>query len=262
MKVKGTLLVIIIFVAIVSAGFFFFKTKKATTANKNVINAQENNANLGDLIVAPQMPTDKVMVESATLQKDGFVVVRQVDDGKVSQIIEMSQPLKKGTHKNIQINLGSADVANKELIVMIYEDYADDSVFNDLDMPALNKDGLMIARFVKTGKPLPASMTEADMPAMNMPGMKAMVKVRYTDKGFVPAKIEVKVGDMVEFINESSVDMWVASVPHPAHTKLPSFDQFRIYKKGAIYRYVFNKKGTWEYHDHINPSTGGVVIVN
>ena len=144
---------------------------------------------------------------------------------------------------------------------MIYEDYANDGTFNDLDMPALNSEGLTTANFVKTGKPLPITMTEADTPGMNMPGMKAMVRVRYTNKGFVPDKIEVKKGDMVEFVNESSKDMWVASMPHPQHTDLPTFDQFRAYKKGAIFRYVFDKKGTWGFHDHLNPSTGGVVSV-
>lgn len=265
MKIKGILLVVIILVALVLAGFFFLRTNKNTTNATNITKDQESDTNLGDLIVAPQTPTNKVIVESATLQKDGFVVARQMDDGKLSQVIEMSQPLKKGTHKNILINLGSADITNKELIVMIYEDYANDSTFNDLDMPALNENGNMTARYVKTGKPLPANITEGEASGAmvhNMAGMKSMAKVRYTDKGFVPDKVEVPVGSTVEFINESSTDMWVASVPHPAHSKLPTFDQFRLYKKGAIYRYVFEKKGTWEYHDHINPSTGGVVVVN
>ncbi len=243
-------------------GIVLFQIKSPKKMNENNTNAQMSNSNLEALIVAPQTPIDKVVVESVTLQKDGFVVVRQIDDGKVSQIIEMSRPLKKGTNKNIPIPLGSVDVKGKELVVMIYEDYDDDGIFNDLDMPALSEEGLTTARFVATGKPVPTSMTEADMPAMKMDGMKSMEKVRYTDTGFVPDRIEVNVGDMVEFVNESSTDMWVASVPHPAHTKLPTFDQFRLYKKGAIYRFVFEKKGTWEYHDHISPSLGGRVIVN
>jgi plastocyanin len=261
MKLKGIFLIIFLVLAVVSASFFILSTNRNISANKDANKAQEINSNAGDLVVAPQTPADKVIVDSATLIENGFVVVRQVDDGKVSQIIEMSKPLKAGVNKDITISLGNADVSSKELIVMIYEDYENDGVFNDLDMPALNGEGLTTARFVSTGKPLPPSMTEADMPTMNMLGMKAMVKVRYTDKGFVPNKIEVKAGDMVEFINESSTDMWVASVPHPAHTKLPTFDQFRLYKKGAIYRYIFEKKGTWEYHDHISPSLGGVVVV-
>lgn len=264
MKLKGVFVVISLVVVVITGSFLYFKL------NINTTNVQETDAakqpdrgqDVKDLVVSPQTPKDKVIVESATLLENGFLVVRQIDDGKVSQIIEMSQPLKAGVNNGITISLGSADVRDKELVVMIYEDYENDGIFNDLDMPALNEEGLTTAHFVKTGKPVPSSMTEADMPAMNMAGMKSMVKVRYTDRGFMPDKIEVNSGDMVEFINESSTDMWVASVPHPAHSKLPTFDQFRLYKKGAIYRYVFDKKGTWEYHDHISPSLGGIVIVN
>lgn len=259
--------VLILLLVLTPVSFFYMKFNNiGIKAQENTSNKQENKTNTEDLIVTPQNPTNKVTVESVTLKKDGFAVVRQMDDGKLSQVIEMSQPLKVGTHKNIPISLGSADITNKELIVMIYEDYADDGVFNDLDMPALNENGFMTARFVKTGEPLPANITEGEstggMMGMNMPGMKAMEKVRYTDKGFTPNKTEVPVGSMVEFINDSSMDMWVASVPHPQHSKLPTFDQFRLYKKGATYRYVFDKKGTWEYHDHINPTAGGVVTVN
>lgn len=263
MKFTGIFIVLFIIV-IGSAGFLYLGKSKNTTENKtkNISKSQESKTSSEDLVITPQIPQGKVTVTSATLSKNGFVVVRQMDDGKLSQIIEMSKPLKTGTSKDITISLGDADVKNKELIVMIYEDYANDGIFNDLDMPAIDKNGFMIARYVQTGKPLPSTITEADAPVMNMPGMKTMAKVRYTDKGFVPDKIEVPVNSMVEFINESSKDMWVASVPHPQHTKLPTFDQFRLYKKGAIYRYVFDKKGTWEYHDHINPSAGGVVNVN
>ncbi len=262
---KRILLVLTLLLVLIPAIFLYIKANdNGIRAQETILEKQESKSNAEDLIVAPQTPTDKVFVESSTLQKDGFLVVRQMDDGQLSQVIEMSQPLKAGTHKDIPINLGSAEIANKELIVMIYEDYANDGVFNDLDMPALNENGNMTARFVKTGKPLPPTITEGESVgamAHNMAGMKSMAKVRYTDKGFVPNKIEVEVGSMVEFVNASSMDMWVASVPHPAHSKLPTFDQFRLYKKGAIYRYVFEKKGTWEYHDHISPSLGGMVIV-
>lgn len=263
MKLKGIFLLILLLLAIASADFLYLRTDRNPPVNKNITEAQEIDLTAGDLIVTPQTATDKVIVESVTLYKDGFVVARQMDDGKLSQVIEMSQSLKKGTHKNIPINLGGADVKNKELIVMIYEDYDNDSVFNDLDMPALTENGSMTARFVKTGKPLPTNITEGESAGMvhTMAGMKTMAKVRYTDKGFVPDKVEVPVGSTVEFINESSTEMWVASIPHPAHSKLPTFDQFKLYKKGAIYRYVFEKKGTWEYHDHIKPALGGIVIV-
>lgn len=257
MKFKVILPILVLFLVVISAGFIYVRT------NHNSTKAYVSKSDSENLKVIPQTPGDQVVVDSATLNKDGFLVVREIDGGQLSQVVEMSQPLKTGRHKNVPINLGNADIANKELIVMIYEDYAKDGIFNDLDMPALNENGNMTAAYVKTGKPLPTSITEGESAGMthDMAGMKTMAKVRYTYKGFVPNKVEVPVGSTVEFINESGTDMWVASIPHPAHSKLPTFDQFKLYKKGAIYRYVFDKKGTWEYHDHIKPTLGGIVKV-
>ncbi len=265
MKLKIIVPIIFLLLVIALASVFYIqKDHTISKKNSDSIKTYESKSNLKDLIVAPQIPTDKVVVESATLLKKGFLVVRQMDDGNLSQIVEMSLPLSAGKHKNVPINLGNSDITDKKLIVMIYEDYDSDGIFNDLDMPALNEFGNMTARYITTGKPLPATITEGESVgamAHKMAGMKSMAKVRYAESGFVPDRIEVEVGSMVEFINESNKDMWVASIPHPEHTKLPTFDQFRLYKKGGIYRYVFDKKGTWEYHDHISPTNGGIVTV-
>jgi plastocyanin len=263
MKKRSTLILLLLFLFIVGAIVAGYFAKNSISLNKSEIKkSQKENVASKDLIkISPQKVTDSVFIDSATISKNGFVVVREVNDSKVSQVIEMSRPLKVGLNKDIKINLGNADVKNKELVVMLYEDYGNDGIFNDLDMPLLDSEGITTANFISTGEKVPSEMTEAEMEGMNMPGMKAMVKVRYTNKGFSPDKINIKVGDMVEFVNESDTQMWAASMPHPQHSKLPTFDQFKAYKKGAIYRYVFDKKGTWEYHDHLNPSAGGVVNV-
>lgn len=260
MKSRVLFIILVLFLMIFSISFLFVKQNDSSKTNSINEKTEARKSQAEALVVVQQEPIDKVTVESATLTKDGFVVVRKMDEGKLSQVIEMSRPLKAGTHKDVTISLGSADVSNEELIVMIYEDYAKDGIFNDLDMPAVNDEGFMTARYVKTGKSLPSSIAEGEAAiSHSMAGMKSMAKVRYTDNGFVPDKVTVNAGDMVEFINESSDVMWVASAPHPSHEKLPTFDQFRSYKKGGIYRYIFEKKGTWEFHDHINPSRGGVV---
>ncbi len=264
MKVKLFSFGVVILVLMIAGAVFLLQSsiqagKKQQT--KPVIKTMKVKAASNDLTVAPQFSKGEVRVESATLSKDGFVVAREVIGNKLGQVIEISKPLNAGMHKNIVIPLGDADVSKSELIVMIYEDYGNDGVFNDFDTPALNEEGFMTARYVKTGKPLPTSITEGESTAMNMQGMKSMATVRYTGRGFVPDKIEVEAGSMVSFINESSTVMWVASTPHPQHTDLPTFDQFRPYKPGSTYRYIFDKKGTWGFHDHINPSRGGMVVV-
>ncbi len=257
--VAVTVLTIILF-----GGFMITQISNTNLDTKQNISTKKKDA-LDSLIISPQSPTDKVMVNSATLSKKGYIVLREIDGEKLSQVIEISKPLDKGTHENISIPVGNVDIVNKELIVMVYEDYANDGVFNDFDRPSLNEDGTMIANYIKTGKSIASTITEGDgseMMGHSMAGMQSMVKVKYTDKGFIPEKIEVTKGSMVEFVNESNANMWVASSQHPSHTDLPTFDQFKPTKKGSIYRYVFDKKGKWMYHDHINASLGGIVTVN
>lgn len=82
--------------------------------------------------------------------------------------------------------------------------------------------------------------------------------VSYSDAGFSPATLTVKVGTAVEFKNQSTKQMWVASDPHPTHTGYPSFDQRQ---GGNTYSFTFTEPGTYPYHNHLAPRDKGVVIV-
>jgi hypothetical protein len=55
--------------------------------------------------------------------------------------------------------------------------------------------------------------------------------------------------------------MWVASAVHPTHLLLPGFDELKSTGKGGTYEYTFVKVGTWQYHNHVNPSDTGSVVV-
>lgn len=83
----------------------------------------------------------------------------------------------------------------------------------------------------------------------------------YTDRGFTPAVLEVRVGDTVTFKNESSRDVWVASDDHPKHLLYPEFDAQRGVVPGSEYTFTFEKLGSWKYHDHLKASLGGSIIV-
>lgn len=85
--------------------------------------------------------------------------------------------------------------------------------------------------------------------------------VNYTDNGFSPASITVPKGATVMFNNNSSNPFWVASNPHPTHTDYPEFDAKKDISVGSSYDFTFTKTGTWGYHNHLNPSEGGTVIV-
>ncbi len=92
-------------------------------------------------------------------------------------------------------------------------------------------------------------------------GVMAQATVRYIDGGFMPSQVTVKSGGTVEWINEGNMLMWVASTPHPTHTDLPGFDQRIAVGQGQTYAFTFTKAGTWKYHNHINPTHKGIVVV-
>jgi plastocyanin len=87
------------------------------------------------------------------------------------------------------------------------------------------------------------------------------VQVLITSSGFSPSTLTIKAGDTVTFINKDSNPHWPASDPHPTHTNYPGFDALRPLKTGESYSFTFTKQGTWGYHDHLNPSLRGTIIV-
>lgn len=215
---------------------------------------------LEQLQVTPQSPTDKVRIDRVVLASAGWIVARGIEGERLGQIIEISAFLKAGTHENVEVPLGEF-YNGEELIAMIYQDDGD-GVFNALDQPALDENGRLIAAYIRTGQSLPVSITEQGSGMVHsMSGMTGMTQVRYTDQGFLPKTIEVPAGTMVEFVNESSTQMWVASDVHPSHEQLPTFDQFNGSAPGTVYNYLFDKSGTWPYHDHLNPEDVATIIV-
>lgn len=85
--------------------------------------------------------------------------------------------------------------------------------------------------------------------------------VKYTDSGFTPKEVTVKKGTTVTFVADGSKNMWVASAVHPTHQLLPGFEQLKSVGKGGSYEYTFVKVGTWKYHNHVNASDFGSVVV-
>ncbi|MEM0476572.1 MAG: cupredoxin domain-containing protein [Candidatus Aenigmatarchaeota archaeon] len=93
--------------------------------------------------------------------------------------------------------------------------------------------------------------------------------VEIYSNGFVPQTLRIKVGDTVTFVNKDSSPHWPASDPHPTHTDYPekggcissAFDTCRGLRQGESWNFTFKYKGTWNYHDHLNPSLRGTIIV-
>jgi plastocyanin len=106
-------------------------------------------------------------------------------------------------------------------------------------------------------------------------GEEEIYVVSYTDSGYSPSTITIKKGETVTFKNESSRSMWPASAVHPSHrvysgtsleehcpdTAGTAFDACKGYSPGQSWSFKFDKVGTWKYHDHLNPSATGTIIV-
>ena len=66
---------------------------------------------------------------------------------------------------------------------------------------------------------------------------------------------------IVTFVNQSSRAMWIASNPHPIHTGLAGFDAKKGIGNGESFSFSFTKAGEFGYHNHLNLSDTGTVVV-
>ncbi len=94
-----------------------------------------------------------------------------------------------------------------------------------------------------------------------MGGDLQVFEITYNGKQYTPKSLSVKSGDVVIFKNASTVPFWPASGSHPAHTAYPEFDPKKPVPAGGTFEFKFIRTGTWSFHDHLNPSTGGSVVV-
>lgn len=99
--------------------------------------------------------------------------------------------------------------------------------------------------------------------------------VEMTNSGFVPAELEIAIGDTVEFRNTGTRDIWPATVVHPTHQRYPGADLSKCFSEGSStfdacapvsvgesYFFTFDEEGTWQYHNHLRSNVLGSIIVS
>ena len=124
----------------------------------------------------------------------------------------------------------------------------------------------------------PGQLDEEDNGAQNENSSESDIvmstSVALTSSGFTPRTITVPRGGVVTWVNEGGASMWVASAAHPSHavygnttrnehcasgyTGAVPFDQC---DNGTRYSFTFEQAGTWQYHNHLDASQTGTVIV-
>lgn len=82
-----------------------------------------------------------------------------------------------------------------------------------------------------------------------------------TKSGFSPAGLKVKIGTKVKFVNRTTLSFWPASDLHPNHAIYPEFDPKRALSPKEVWEFVFDRAGTFRFHDHLNPTNRGTVLV-
>jgi plastocyanin len=84
--------------------------------------------------------------------------------------------------------------------------------------------------------------------------------ITYSNNGFSPDTITVKSGTSVTVKNTSSQAMQFDSDPHPAHTNDTDLN-VGLVAAGKTTTFVADKTGSFGFHNHLNPSDTGKIIV-
>jgi len=86
------------------------------------------------------------------------------------------------------------------------------------------------------------------------------VTVEIMSSGFEPPTVNIKADTKVVWENKSGKTVSINSADHPTHLAYPPLN-LGIVKDGESVSFVFDAVGTYKYHDHLNPSWVGTVVV-
>lgn len=84
--------------------------------------------------------------------------------------------------------------------------------------------------------------------------------ITLTSDGYSPTTLTVKAGTTVTWVNNLGDVATVNSAPHPTHTDYKPLN-LEKFLNGEKLILTFDKVGTYKYHNHLNPSQKGTVIV-
>jgi plastocyanin len=84
--------------------------------------------------------------------------------------------------------------------------------------------------------------------------------ITYSDNGFRPATLTVTSGTKITIKNKSSIPLQFDSDPHPEHTDDPELNVGTV-SPGSSVTITVTKPGSHGYHNHLNASDTGTIIV-
>ncbi len=115
---------------------------------------------------------------------------------------------------------------------------------------------------LRTNKSTNSSQTKLSTPTTAQQTTSTMQSntVMLTQDGFSPSTLTIKAGTTVTWTNKSGTTATVNSNPHPIHTDYPPLNLGQ-FSNGQSLTLTFNKAGTYGYHNHLNPSQLGTILV-
>lgn len=89
--------------------------------------------------------------------------------------------------------------------------------------------------------------------------MVAVIEI--TPTGFVPSTLNVQPNTNVVWINEDVNPHLPAADPYPTHASLPNLVAPRALGQKETYTFKVSKPETIHYHDDVNPTLAGTIVV-
>jgi plastocyanin len=107
------------------------------------------------------------------------------------------------------------------------------------------------------------SRSSQSIPHSEVTLSKEEVKIDIQADRFIPATIKVKPGTTITWVNKDTKPYSIAADPHPTHSSLPGLVGDDL-NEADTYSYVFEKPGTYTYHNEQLPMTmrGTVIVEN
>lgn len=97
---------------------------------------------------------------------------------------------------------------------------------------------------------------------LTTPTIKQLARhsINLTSKGFEPERISIKKGEVVVWVNKSGKEATVNSANHPTHKLFPVLN-LGSFSNGSSVQARIYRVGEFRYHNHLNPSQTGTIVV-
>lgn len=118
---------------------------------------------------------------------------------------------------------------------------------------------LAVGGYLVFHKSTPATQSPA-VATTTTTDQNAAATITYTNDGFGSSNTVVKSGDLVAVTNTSSVDLQLESDPHPVHTDDTDLNVGTV-ASGKTVTFTVTKKGTFGYHNHLDPTQKGTITI-